>query len=228
MRRSRPAGKVDRRSTMAGTSPPIHAWLEQIYRRYHRPRYVGHDPLARVLVHDDPGDQEVSGLVAALLAYGNVKAILGGIDDVMARLGSRPAGALAESRPARLRRRFQDFRYRVTSAEQMTALLLGVRTIRRRCGSLEAAFAAQVRPDDPTLVPAIGRWVDLITAAAGRPLPHLLPHPARGSACKRVMLYLRWMIRRDAIDPGPWAALPRQKLVVPLDTHLHRMAGRLG
>jgi len=203
-------------------------WLEGLFRRYHRPELIPPDPLQVLRRYADPADREIVGLVAALLAYGNVKAILGGVEGVLERLGERPARYLCEHGPAALGRRFEGFRYRVTSAADLTGLLVGARGLIRRHGSLDAALGACLAAADDGLLPGLGRWADALTASAGRPLHHLLPHPGRGSACKRLMLYLRWMVRRDAIDPGGWTSVSPARLIAPVDTHMHQVALALG
>ncbi|MCJ7774009.1 MAG: DUF2400 domain-containing protein, partial [Desulfobacterales bacterium] len=57
---------------------------------------------------------------------------------------------------------------------------------------------------------------------------HLVAHPQKGSACKRMNLFLRWMVRQDAVDPGGWDDVSPSKLVIPLDTHMYRIGLRLG
>lgn len=210
-------------------TPPVRTRdrLEDLYQQFHHPRFLGSDPLQVVYAYADPTDRQIIGLIAALLAYGNVRAILGGIAQVTTRLTPRPHEYLLNSSPAAIERDFRAFRYRVTSGQEMAALLVGVRKMLIAHGDLHAGFAAQLRDEEPTVIGAMGRWVDELTRAAGHPLMHLLPHPSRGSACKRLCLYLRWMVRHDAIDPGGFAAVSPAKLVIPLDTHMHAMARRL-
>ena len=115
-------------------------------------------------------------------------------------------------------------------------MLFGVRRVLDRWGSLQACFAAGLSPEDDTVLPALCRFVrELATPAGGdapgradrEPCPEqhtsLLPLPARGSACKRLNLFLRWMTRRDDVDPGGWDDVPPARLIVPLDTHMHRI-----
>lgn len=213
----------------ATSTPPatLGRWLETIHRRFHHRRYLPTDPLQVLYRFEDPDDREVVALIAASLAYGNVKAILGGIEDVLGRLGPSPRRELDRLSDRQLRSRFRGFRYRVTSAADMTALLRGAKRLAERHGRLEAAFASHGRRDDQTILPALGGWVGEMCEAAGRPLHHLLPHPDRGSACKRLNLMLRWLVRRDRIDPGGWPGIPRRRLLVPLDTHMHQVARRL-
>jgi len=203
-------------------------WLETIYDKYHRPQFRGLDPIDVLEGYRDSADREIVALLAAALAYGNVKAILRGVREALSRLGRQPHRQLLHDSPGDISGRFCDFRYRVTSDSQMAGLLIAVRHVLQEHGSLNACFLRHLAPGDRDVVPALGGFVQELCFASGRDLYHLLPHPQRGSACKRLMLYLRWMVRRDAIDPGGWTGIHPSQLIVPLDTHMHAMALRLG
>jgi uncharacterized protein (TIGR02757 family) len=205
-------------------SAAVRQWLEQIYRDYHRPQFRGLDPIDALGRYVDPAERELVGLIAACLAYGNVKSILRGIGDVLTRLGAEPRAWLAKHSAGDVRAAMANFRYRVTGGQAMAALLIGARHVIESHGSLNACFTRRLAADDPNVVPALGAFVDELCIAGGHHLYHLLPHPSRGSACKRMMLYLRWMVRCDRIDPGGWTGVRPAQLIVPLDTHLHRMA----
>ncbi len=200
--------------------------MEILYRRYDDRRWVHPDPLEFLYRYDDVRDREIVALVASSLAHGRVKQILRSVEAVLAQLGPRPGRLLAASRPAELRRRLTDFRHRFNTGLQVTELLLGARRLVWLYGSLEACFAAGVEPGHATLRPALTRFVGLLDPRSR--CGHLLPRPARGSACKRLWLMLRWLIRTDAVDPGGWDPAWRSRLVVPLDTHMHRIGLELG
>jgi uncharacterized protein (TIGR02757 family) len=91
-------------------------------------------------------------------------------------------------------------------------------------GSLRACFVSGLSLEDENVLPALTVFVNELRADSRREMNFLLPSPRRGSACKRLNLYLRWMVRRDAVDPGLWTPLPASKLIIPLDTHMHRIA----
>ena len=110
----------------------------------------------------------------------------------------------------------------------MAALLAGAGRLIRRHGSLGACFAAGAAPDDQTVLPALRAFAAELDAAAGGGCGHLLPDPRRQSACKRLNLMLRWLVRRDRVDPGGWDAVSASSLIVPLDTHIHRIGLGLG
>lgn len=203
------------------------AALERCYARYNRPAFIDPDPLAAVLRFHDPADQEVAGLVAMSLAFGNVKAILASTAAVLGHLPSPRADLLATP-PAELHRRLRGFRHRYVTGVEMADLLDGARRVIREHGSLGDCFRAQFRPGDPNILPALTRWVWVLREGSPLASNYLLPAPEAGSACKRLLMYLRWMVRRDAVDPGPWLGVDPRLLVVPMDTHMHRIALALG
>jgi uncharacterized protein (TIGR02757 family) len=215
--------------------------LDAHYRAWNRRRYVHPDPLELLYWHEDPADQEVVGLVAACLAYGRVTQILASARRVLAVMGgegnspSAPGGAgggpraFLERTPAEgIARMCAGFTHRFTTGREMAALLAGIKRAVADHGSLEKLFAAGLGRRDPDVLGALARFVGELRSYAGSVLPSLLPSPADGSACKRLNLFLRWMARRDAVDPGPWTTVPAAKLVVPLDTHMFRIARSLG
>lgn len=200
--------------------------LEALYGRYNRRQFVHPDPLEFLYHYDDPADREVVGLIAACLAYGRVAQILRSVSGVLDKLGARPARALRDSRPARMAASFSGFKHRFQTETELLALLGGMRESLRKYGSLEACFAQGLQADHENVVPALGRFVHELDP--GGVCGHLLSDPARGSACKRLHLYLRWMARSDDVDPGGWDSVSPEMLLVPLDTHMHRIATALG
>lgn len=202
--------------------------LDTLYDAYNRPALVDPDPLAPVLHFSRAEDQEIAGLVAASLAFGNVKQILVSIGAVLARI-PEPRAALLALGDAEVRRGLRGFRHRYADGEAMAALLIGARRVIEEHGSLGGCFAAGMRPDDADVVPGMAAFSARLRAAGGREKNYLLADAGKGSASKRWCMYLRWMARRDAVDPGPWAAaVSARLLVVPIDTHMHRFCRALG
>lgn len=204
------------------------AWLDGLHASLNRREYVHPDPLEFLYRYDDARDREIAGLVASSLAYGRVKQILSSVAGVLERMGPSPAGFLADAEPGALTRVFAGFRHRFTSGDDIADLLAGARGAIAEYGSLEACFSDGVSDGDSTVVPALSSFVDRLARAAGRRPASLLPLPGRGSACKRLNLFMRWMVRSDEVDPGGWTGVPTSKLVVPLDTHMHRISRALG
>jgi hypothetical protein len=164
------------------------------------------DPLRFPHQYARAADQEVVALIAAVLAYGNARAILGSVSRVLDALGPAPASLLDTVRPLDLRARLNGFRHRWTSGLDVAGLLWRAAQAIREHGSLGALFLRGYTPEDPNVGPS-----------------------ADGSACKRLNLLLRWMVRRDdGLDLGLWSEVSPSGLVIPLDTHSSRVARGLG
>jgi uncharacterized protein (TIGR02757 family) len=201
--------------------------LDSLYARYNRPEFIAPDPLQFLAAYPDPLDREIVGLIASSLAYGRVVQILRSVRLVLDRMGS-PSGFIRRATPSVLDARFAGFRHRFTDDRDLCALLTGIRAVVREHGSLEAAFAAGLSPGDATVVPALSRFVEALNGPAGRAGRFLVPSPDGGSACKRLNLFLRWMVRSDDVDPGGWSCVRASMLVVPLDTHMFRTCRAMG
>lgn len=144
--------------------------------------------------------------------------------------GGSPRAFLERASAAEIRDRLSGFAHRFTTADEMAALLAGVKRAIEDTGSLGALFARGVSEDQETALPALAAFIERLRICAGgeRSCRSLLSSPDDGSACKRLNLYLRWMIRKDAVDPGTWGLSLSPRLVVPLDTHLFRISRRIG
>jgi uncharacterized protein (TIGR02757 family) len=202
--------------------------LERLYKRFNRREYVNPDPLEFVSDFNNLHDREVAGIVASSLAFGNVKQIIGSVDSVLSVMGQSPADFLDGSTPRRIESSFVGFKHRWITGRDMALMLLGLRRVMKKYGSLEKCFGAGVSESDKDVVPALTRFVDEIVGAGGDFRMSLLPSPCRKSACKRLNLFLRWMVRTDNVDPGGWKCVPASMLLVPLDTHIHRLSLLLG
>jgi uncharacterized protein (TIGR02757 family) len=201
--------------------------LEQVYRIYNSRKWVHPDPLEVLYDYRDPLDREVVGIIAASLAYGRVLQILKSVRFVLEKMGTSPREFLASQEERDLLEAFRGFKHRFTTAQDLVTLLVGIRHAVKRFGSLEACFRCGYRDGHDTVLPALSRFVSELSYVSKTGCNSLVPRPEKGSACKRLHLYLRWMVRRDRVDLGVWDAIPPRKLVVPLDTHMHRMGVHL-
>jgi uncharacterized protein (TIGR02757 family) len=130
-----------------------------------------------------------------------------------------------ESTRRSLARDFAGFKHRWTTGEDISALLFGVMGVIGEYGSLEECFIGGMEAGDTDVIPALTRFVDRIMP---RNDSRILPSPCKGSACKKLNLFLRWMVREDRVDPGGWDAVPRIMLLMPLDTHIYRVCSGMG
>lgn len=210
--------------------------LEAVRTRCDASARLAADPVALVHRFERADDREIVALVAASVAFGNVKAVLAKLEDLLARLGPHPA-ALADAGENLLANRLGGWKHRVFRGDDIARLVLGARRVQRKHGSLGAAFVAELGGgrDAERLREALSRWCDAIREAGGlvrqgdrRGPAHLLPDPRGSSGCKRLLLLLRWMVRpADGVDLGAWDVDPAL-LLIPVDVHIHRLARNLG
>ncbi|MBW2598179.1 MAG: TIGR02757 family protein [Deltaproteobacteria bacterium] len=119
------------------------------------------------------------------------------------------------------------FTHRFATGDHLAGLLWGIKNVIARFGSLNECFCHGLSPDDDTVIPAIIFFTGQLITGKSEP-GHLVALPEKGSACKRMNLFLRWMVRKDRVDPGGWKNVPLSKLVIPLDTHMHKISLKLG
>jgi len=201
--------------------------LEELYRKYNHREFIHPDPLEVVHLYEAPADREIVALIASSLAYGRVGQILKSVACVLAPMVPSPSVFVAESSLETIQKTLCDFKHRFATGDHLASLLLGVKQVLNQYGSLHACFMAGMNNDD-TVLPALTRFATEMTASADGRVGHLVPLPEKGSACKRLNLFLRWMVRSDDVDPGDWKDVSASKLIVPLDTHMHRISLSLG
>lgn len=207
--------------------------LESLYDKYNRPECVDPDPLTFVRRYPDAADREVVGLLAALLAYGRVRQIHKSVTVVLDVLGPHPA-QVVRSLDKTVQRRLEPFRHRFNTGCDIIELLQIIGRWLQRYDSFEAIFAEHTKPDAANVLEGLQHfyarfWDDyrrLFNKEPGAGMKFLLSRP--DSSAKRMHLFLRWMVRRDAVDPGGWTRLSPRQLLVPVDTHILRLTRILG
>jgi len=155
---------------------------------------------------------------------GRVSAILRTVESVLSEFPNLKLDLLHISRTA-LEHRFRDFKYRFYSSESLVSLLMGIKKTLLRYGSLENCFNTGRREhgDKDSMREGLVSLVMSIEEKSAT-TRKILPDPREGSACKRLYMFLRWMVRKDAIDPGPWETVSPSELIIPLDTHIMQIS----
>lgn len=217
------------------TTCELHELLEGLCLKYNRFECIKPDPLQFVYRYSEPRDMEVAGFLAAALAYGRVQQIEKSVENLLGRMGKSPFefvvnfGGLAG-------KKLEGFKHRFNTDKDICELLGLLRDVLRQYGSIEACFAASMEPDEANIINALSRFAGGLLqqhkrdtgAAASKGLRYLLSDPANGSPCKRLNLFLRWMVRDDDVDAGIWKSVDRARLIVPVDTHMARLCKILG
>ncbi len=205
--------------------------LDALVARYEQPDFIASDPIAIPHAFDDPRDQEVIGLYAALLAWGRRSIILRKLEELCARMDYRPYRFVRFFDPERDAERLRTFRHRTFQPEDAVWLTRNLQTLLARYETVACFVAAHLPPDAPDIGSAIEALSQALCALPDTPsrLRKHLPRPSTGSTCKRLALYFRWMVRPGPVDLGLWRAVvhPAQ-LVLPLDVHVGRQARAWG
>ena len=212
------------------------AWLreplERVYRTFDH-LHAASDPVHLVRRYSAPEDQEVVAFCAAGLAFGRIASVLRSIESLLAAMGPRPAAFVRAFDPVTDGLRLATLVHRWIGGSDLAALMLILQRMLRESGSLERFFLAGDVPDAPDIEAGLEAFSTRalamdVRAAYGRVLKrpgvsNFFPRPSAGSACKRLNLFLRWMVRKDVIDLGVWTAVSPSRLIVPLDTHIVRL-----
>lgn len=211
--------------------------LDDLYDSFNHPASAT-DPIQIVRRFERPDDQEIVGFCAAALAFGRVTSVLQSIERLLAVMGSRPADYVRRFDPERETPRLSSIVHRWIRGADLVALLWILKQMLDRRGSIEGFFLEGFDPATADLGPALDDFsrralaLDVKTAygrVPARPgVCYFFPRPSTGSACKRLNLFLRWMIRSDRLDLGVWTRVPASALLVPLDTHVIRVGRCLG
>jgi uncharacterized protein (TIGR02757 family) len=206
--------------------------LEDLYRTFDDVTSAT-DPVHVVRRYAAPDDREVVAFCAAALAFGRVASVLQSIESLLAVMGTRPAAFVRAFDPPLHRAAIDPLVHRWIRGRDLVALLLILQRMLREEGTIERFFVAGDDPAAPDISAALDAFstralqTDLRVAYGRVPqrsgVCYFFPRPSAGSACKRLNLFLRWMVRRDAIDLGTWTLVSPARLIIPLDTHVIRL-----
>ena len=216
------------------TLDALREYLDTLVDRHERPAFIDDDPISIPHAFDDPRDQEVIGLYAALLAWGRRDVLLRKLEELCERMGHAPYRFVRSFNPATDADALDGFVHRTFQPIDARWLTANLSAALERHETMEALFDAH-RPDDPdgdSSVAAMLQGVSttLLTIHDETPqrLRKHLARPEAGSACKRLNMYLRWMVRPGPVDLSLWSILDPSDLMLPVDVHVGRQARALG
>jgi uncharacterized protein (TIGR02757 family) len=209
--------------------------LDKLYAKYNHRKVIKPDPLQFVHHYSKPRDMEIAGLLAAELAYGRVQQIQKSLTDLLGRMGTSPFEFVLKFDEQK-RRKLKSFKHRFTSGKDISDLLELLKKVLNQYGSIEEFFIHNYNHRDKNIIPALSKFCDSLLSMHAevhnghihKGLSYLLPRPSAGSVCKRLNLFLRWMVREDDVDAGLWKRIDKAKLIVPVDVHMGRLCRILG
>jgi uncharacterized protein (TIGR02757 family) len=170
-------------------------------------------------------DIEAAAFIAATFAYGNVTSLCDFIGSLLSRMGDSPAEFLKNPDAMDELKKSQPY-YRLHKEREILQFLKMLSLVYSTHGSLYEIFRTHYNGNTIQIVATA--FTEELRGISGHQHTFLLPDPSSGSSCKRLNLFLRWMVRRDGIDLGLWKDISPAHLVMPLDTHIGRVSYKLG
>lgn len=207
--------------------------LEFFYKKYHTPAFLSTDPIQCVHRFRSPQDREIAGLVASALAYGRVEIIIRNCEWVFEKTGLQIAEFVTKTDFFEKKRIFKGFKHRFNDHIDLSALMECISLILKKYGSIGNLFSESGNSSTKESLNYFTRFFkeqgEKLIGSRKKSFEYLFPSPETGSACKRMNMYLRWMVRPDdSIDFGIWKNISPSSLIIPVDTHIASIATALG
>jgi len=202
--------------------------LDKIYEEYANTHFILHDPISIPHSFKQLQDIEISGFFAAIFAWGRRDIIITKSSELMHIMNHQPFDFIRNYSPKDYKR-IEGFKHRTFNASDLDFYIRAFQKHYQLHTSLEEAFAPQKFSSSKTIEPHLIHfydYMDKLVPLEKRNLKHITA-PSRGAACKRLCMYLRWMVRKDAVDMGLWKKIHPSQLIVPMDLHVIRLAKEL-
>lgn len=206
----------------------VKSFLDEMVRKYNRKDFIDHDPVQIPHLFSKKQDIEIAGFFAATFAWGQRKTIINKCKELLVLMDNDPHRFILHHQEKDLKS-FLSFKHRTFNATDALYYIEFLRSFYSRHDSLEQAF--QVSAADDTIEKGLIHFHNLFFSLADYPqrTKKHLATPERNSTCKRINMYLRWMVRKDnnGVDFGIWSSIKPSQLVCPCDVHVDRVARKL-
>jgi len=212
--------------------------LDRFYKDFDFKERVKHDPIELPHRYSDPDDIEVAAFISSCFAYGRVDLFKPVIENILKPGAKHPAEFISNFSLKKDSKYLKNISYRFNKEKDILCLIYIMSKALRKHGTLKDLFYSYYEPGQDDIKDALTGLVDFLGGIDTSPvygrnvrpfgLKQLLPSPKTGSACKRINLFLRWVVRKKDIDFGIWDRISPSKLIIPLDTHIARISRCLG
>ena len=218
-------------SEAVGFSAYVIDLLEEKTEQYNQPDFIRHDPISIPHRFSKKQDIEIMGFWAAILAWGQRKTIINKCIELSQFMDNAPHDFVLNHQESDLKR-FLNFKHRTFNATDTLYFLHFFQDYYRKNDSLEGAFSCHISNSDTTIEKALIGFHNMFIDSEdfpSRTRKHIAT-PIRKSSCKRLNMFLRWMVRKDnkGVDFGLWNNIRPSQLVCPCDVHVDRVARLLG
>ena len=208
--------------------PDLKEFLDEKWERYERPDFIPNDPIQIPHRFSKKQDIEIAGFLTASIAWGNRKSIITNATKMMSLMDEAPHDFIANHQEKDLER-FDGYVHRTFNQEDLKTFVRALGGLYKQHQSLEAFFVENAQTGDLQQAITVFKQVFFKGMPNNRAQKHVAD-PARGSAAKRINMWLRWLVRPAdrGVDFGIWKEIPTAWLSCPLDVHTGRVARELG
>lgn len=220
----------------------LHIYLDSLVEKYKNPSFITNDPIRFPHRYKDPKDIEIMAFIAAMMAQGKRTKIVENLEKLEKLMDKDPYNFIYnfdyETQSPRFAT-FQHFAYRNILGTEIVCIIYLLKQVLHKYGSLKALFLEGLdTKKHKNVKQALIHFTNVIFSMEPPPNPDmnpipntvkaLLPNPEKGSACKRLNMFLRWIVRKDDVDLGLWTEVPASMLLIPLDFHVSKISRDLG
>jgi uncharacterized protein (TIGR02757 family) len=201
--------------------------LEYHYRAFNKTN-ISPDPLQFLHLFKNPEDIETAGFISSVFAYGNVSQIINTLNKIFNAAGKNPYEFVYNYHSSK---DIKDIIHRFYTTHDINLFFQVYKRILNKYGSLEKMFLKGYDPSEKNIKSSLNEFSKKLLNKSDEitdGIKFMFPLPEKGSSCKRMNLFLRWMVRKDELDFGLWKGITTDKLIIPVDTHVARICTELG
>ncbi|MFH0703235.1 MAG: TIGR02757 family protein [bacterium] len=208
-------------------------FLDNLVKKYETPDFIPDDPVKFPHIFNNQQDQEISGLISSCLAYGKREKIIESIQKIHEIFKYEPYKFTMNFDLERDSGLFSNFLYRYTPGKDIALLIFIINKALTDYITLENLFLNGFSKDDKNIKQGLINFINKLYSYIPdketdlKGIYYLIPNPQKGSACKRLNLFLRWMVRQGPVDLDLWKEIPADKLIIPLDVHVAKQSRTL-
>jgi len=207
--------------------------LDKLYIQYQQ-KFSSKDPVWVLHRFSDARDIEIIGLITASYSYGQVDQINKFTEKLLSAIGNKPYEFTINFAKRKDKKFLKGLNYRFNTEDDLADLFHALQCAVEEHGSLKNLFLKGYKTDSENIIEALSHFTSYLSSYSNRLnrdernyFNYLLPNPTNKSTCKRMNLFLRWMIRKDKIDTGLWAEVSKSRLIMPVDVHVARVSKKL-
>ncbi len=204
--------------------------LDHHYSAYNK-KFSSKDPVRNLEKFKDEKDIELAGLITAAFSYGSVDLINAFLDQLFTKTGNNLHKFTINFSKHKDKKLFNGLYYRFNSHSDINNMFRSLQNVLAVNGTLKKYFFSGYSADDENILKALSHFSGGLNnnkrETDKRYYHYLFSDPKNKSTCKRMNLFLRWMVRKDEIDYGLWSEIPSSKLIMPVDTHIAKISRQL-